>query len=71
MLPLDNTMLGEPPYGELDRPQFHFSAIRNWMNDPNGLVFYDGEYHLFLSAEGSGMRLRSLLIRELSSAWIR
>jgi sucrose-6-phosphate hydrolase SacC (GH32 family) len=32
---------------ELYRPQFHFSPGRNWTNDPNGLVWFDGEYHLF------------------------
>jgi fructan beta-fructosidase len=38
-----------PPgaYDELYRPQFHFSPAKNWMNDPNGLVHYKGEYHLF------------------------
>jgi fructan beta-fructosidase len=29
------------------RPQFHFSPEANWMNDPNGMVYYEGEYHLF------------------------
>ncbi len=34
-------------YQEQHRPQFHFSPEANWMNDPNGMVFYEGEYHLF------------------------
>jgi sucrose-6-phosphate hydrolase SacC (GH32 family) len=29
------------------RPQLHYTPARNWMNDPNGLVWHDGEYHLF------------------------
>tara|TARA_R110002012_G_scaffold68422_1_gene177789 strand:+ start:49110 stop:50642 length:1533 start_codon:yes stop_codon:yes gene_type:complete len=34
-------------YQEKFRPQFHFSPEAHWMNDPNGMVYYEGEYHLF------------------------
>lgn len=34
-------------YTEKYRPQLHFSPPAHWMNDPNGLVYLDGEYHLF------------------------
>ena len=34
-------------YDEQYRPQFHFSPPQQWMNDPNGMVYFDGEYHLF------------------------
>ena len=34
-------------YDEAYRPSFHFSPPSHWMNDPNGMVYHDGEYHLF------------------------
>jgi fructan beta-fructosidase len=34
-------------YSEQYRPQIHFSPPAHWMNDPNGMVYYGGTYHLF------------------------
>lgn len=34
-------------YHEKYRPQYHFSPPEHWTNDPNGMVYYQGEYHLF------------------------
>jgi fructan beta-fructosidase len=45
-----------PDYGERYRPQFHFTPARNFMNDPNGLVFHDGRWHLFYQHNPFGDR---------------
>jgi fructan beta-fructosidase len=39
--------LAEQKSHEAHRPMYHFTPDSMWMNDPNGMVFYEGEYHLF------------------------
>ena len=41
-------------YNEQYRPQIHYTPIRNWINDPNGMVYADGVYHLFYQYNPSG-----------------
>jgi sucrose-6-phosphate hydrolase SacC (GH32 family) len=43
----DEIVGSENLYRETRRPQLRFSSRRGWLNDPNGMVFYDGEYHLY------------------------
>lgn len=42
-----NVAAQEQQYDQPYRPQIHFSPQKNWTNDPNGLVYFDGEYHVF------------------------
>jgi len=34
-------------FNERYRPQFHYTVVKGWINDLIGLVYYNGEYHLF------------------------
>jgi len=57
--PASETVVDEPPnhdnfdtyldigYDQSLRPQFHFTSRKNWLNDPNGMVYYDGEWHMY------------------------
>ncbi|NQU24180.1 MAG: glycoside hydrolase family 32 protein, partial [Candidatus Nealsonbacteria bacterium] len=43
-----------PLYDEAFRPQFHISQMRGWNNDPNGMCYYDGDYHFFWQCNPAG-----------------
>lgn len=51
---MTNISVKEPFYTETFRPQFHYSPETNWLNDPNGMVYYNGEYHLFYQHHPDG-----------------
>ncbi len=53
--PNDNSMFSTETYEERYRPQFHFTSMKNWLNDPNGCVFYDDEYHMFFQHNPQGI----------------
>ncbi|WP_022825125.1 glycoside hydrolase family 32 protein [Hymenobacter norwichensis] len=44
-----------PPATPQYRPAYHFSPAAHWMNDPNGMVYYNGTYHLFFQHYPDGM----------------
>lgn len=46
----------DEPAAQQYRPLVHFTPERNWMNDPNGMVYVDGTYHLFFQHNPAGTR---------------
>ncbi|GIM30378.1 levanase [Clostridium polyendosporum] len=44
---LANAATSKTYRNEVYRPQYHYTPDTGWMNDPNGMVYYKGEYHLF------------------------
>jgi sucrose-6-phosphate hydrolase SacC (GH32 family) len=46
--------VGAQTYNELYRPQYHFTPATNWMNDPNGLLYHNGVYHLYYQYNPGG-----------------
>jgi len=47
MVQATNILTTVPIYQETTRPVYHYTARRGWLNDPNGMVYYNGQYHLY------------------------
>jgi len=47
LTPGNNHVNAQNTYAEQHRPQIHFSPKAHWVNDPNGMVYHNGTYHLF------------------------
>jgi fructan beta-fructosidase len=58
----------QPLYDEALRPQFHFSQMRGWNNDPNGMCYHDGEYHFFWQSNPGGRNWANMYWGHATSA---
>jgi len=47
-------------YNQSLRPQFHYTPEQNWMNDPNGMVYVEGKYHLFYQHNPTGNKFGNM-----------
>ena len=43
----NESLAADSTFGQKHRPQIHFTPKEKWMNDPNGMVYHKGQYHLF------------------------
>jgi len=50
----ETTTASSSDYREKMRPQIHFTPAKNWINDPNGMVYADGIWHLYYQYNPSG-----------------
>jgi sucrose-6-phosphate hydrolase SacC (GH32 family) len=48
------SLSAQPLYNEPYRPQYHYSPPRDFMNDPNGLVYFNGTYNLYVQYNPTG-----------------
>ena len=53
-LNIEKTTFFKDGRDEIYRPKIHFSPSKNWMNDPNGMVFFNGVYHLYFQYNPKG-----------------
>ena len=49
-----SSFLTQGEYNEMYRPQIHYTPAKNFMNDPNGLILFEGTYHLYYQFNPEG-----------------